>query len=167
MWVAKTTDQMEALTRPKSLWPRWSSLDILYFWGPGRVIIPLRKLVHLSCWKGSENDIFPLSRHFVFWFPLWPFCLNSSLFCSYFTFLLPLFSLSFPFPLFSFSFLPFSFTFSPCFSLHFHIFSPNDIGWYFSLPPGGEVFFLQYLGPCGNTSRCPCLYGISALIEIR
>ncbi len=39
----------------------------------------------------SENDIFPLSWHVVFRLPSWPFRLNSSLFCNYFTLLLPLF----------------------------------------------------------------------------
>ncbi len=74
-----------------------------------------------------------------------PTFLNSSLFCIYFTLLLPLFSFSFPllpfsFPFlpFSFPFLPFSFTFSPFFPSPFHIFSPNDIGWY--SPPQGGYF---------------------------
>ncbi len=62
------------------------------------------------------------------------FALILSYFCNYFTLLLPLFSFSFPFPLFSFPFLPFSFTVSPFFSSPFHIFPPNDIGWYFFLP---------------------------------
>ncbi len=50
----------------------------------------------------SENDIyspsspseiifFPLSRYVIFWLLSWPFCLNSSLFCIYFTILFPFF----------------------------------------------------------------------------
>ncbi len=98
---------------------------------------------------------FPLLWHVVFWLPLWPFCPNSSLFCNYFTLLLPLFSFSFPiffsFPFFpfyfpflpfSFPFLPFSFTFSP-FSLRLFIFfPPNDISWY--PPPRGGGYFPIY-----------------------
>ncbi len=86
---------------------------------------------------------FPLSRHVIFWLPLRPFCLNSSLFCIYFTLFLIFFPLSsFFFPLlpFSFLFLLFSFTFFLFFSSPFHIFSPNDIGWYFPLPQGGGYF---------------------------
>ncbi len=75
----------------------------------------------------------------------WPFYLNSSLFCIYFTLLLPLFSFSFPFlfhspfsfhsPFFSFPFLfiplsTFFFYIFPLFSLPIFIFfPPNDIGW--------------------------------------
>ncbi len=74
----------------------------------------------------------------------WPFCLNSSLFCIYFSLLLPLFSFSFPFlslhPISSFSF-----TFPPIFSFPFHIFPPNDISWYF--PPGGGLFSNIYSRP--------------------
>ncbi len=82
----------------------------------------------------SENDIFsPLATHCFFLLPSWPFCLNSSLFCNYFTRLLPLFSFSFPF-------LPFSFTYSPLFSSPFHIFSPK---WHRLISPsqgGGGIF---------------------------
>ncbi len=82
----------------------------------------------------------PLSQHIVFRLPSWPFCFNSSLFCIYFTLLLPLFSFSFHFPPFSVPFLPFSFIFSPFFSSPFHIFSPK---WHLLIcppPPGGGVF---------------------------
>jgi hypothetical protein len=82
----------------------------------------------------SENDIysplllkmifFPLSRHVIFKLPSWPFCLNSSLFCNYFTFT-SRFLIFFPHSSFSFPFLPFSFTFSPLVSSLFHIFSPK------------------------------------------
>ncbi len=82
---------------------------------------------------------FPLSRHVVFPLPSWPFFLNSSLFCIYFTLLLPLFSFPFPFLLFSFPFLPFSFTFSPFFLFTFSYFfpqmTPADIP-----PPRGRYF---------------------------
>ncbi len=99
----------------------WKNLRIssstpqgLYF-GPKMIFIPP---------PPSENDIFLLSRHVIFHLPSWPFFLDSSLFCIYFTLLLPLFSFSSPFSvLFSLSsfFLHF-----PTFSFHlFHIFSPK------------------------------------------
>ncbi len=71
------------------------------------------------------------------------FFLNSSLFCIFFTLLLPLFSFSFPFFPFSFPFLPFSFTFSPFFSSPFHIFSPKCHRLIFP-PSGGGGYFPVY-----------------------
>ncbi len=111
---------------------------------PTGVYISVQKL-YLSPPPFWKWYFFPLSRHIIFGLPLWLFCLNSSLFCIYFTLLLPLSSFSFPFLPFSFPFLPFSCTFSPFFSSPFHIFPPNDIGWY-SPPPGGRIF--QYIDPC-------------------
>ncbi len=101
---------------------------------------------------------FPLSQYVIFQPPSWPFCLNSSLYCNYFTLLLPLFSFSFLFLPFSFSFLPFSITFSPFFSSPFSYFFPQmtsaDI---FPPPPpqGGSIF--QYIGPWDTLSRLLCL----------
>ncbi len=67
---------------------------------------------------------------------------NSSLFCIYFTFLLPIFS-------FSFKFDPFSLT-SPFFLFPFSYFSPNGIGLYSPLGGGRAGYFPIYrpLGQC-------------------
>ncbi len=91
----------------------------------------------------SENDIYPppllkiifflLSLHVIFRLPSWPFCLNSTLFCNYFTLLLPLSHFLSPFFLFLLHFPPFSLRL-------FIFFPPNDIGWYFPPPRGGRVF---------------------------
>jgi hypothetical protein len=86
----------------------------------------------------SEIDNFPLSRCLVFQLWSWPFCLNYLLLWIYFTLLRPLFSFSYLLLPFSFLFLHFSFTFSLFLSSAFHIFSPNDIGWY--SPLGGVIF---------------------------
>jgi hypothetical protein len=71
--------------------------------------------------------IFFPSLHIVFRILLCPFCLNSSIFCNYYTFLLPIFSFSFLLSSFFFSLSPFSLAF-PLFSSLFIIFSPDDIG---------------------------------------
>ncbi len=84
----------------------------------------------------SDNDFFPIPRLLVILLLLQPFCLNFSLFAFIlpfslpFLFFFPLTSFSIPFLYFSFPFLPFSCTFSPFFSSTFHIFPPDDIGWY-------------------------------------
>jgi hypothetical protein len=109
----------------------------LYF-GPKTIFItpppPLLKII-----------FFPLSGHLVFRLPLWPFYLNSSLFCNYFTLLLPLFSFSFPFSSF---FCPLFFLFLlhfPSFSLRLFMFFPQIILADIPPPPGGEVF--SNIGP--------------------
>ncbi len=110
----------------------WHKSRGLYF-GPKTIFIPP------PFWKWY---FFPLLWHVIFRLPSWPFYLNSSLFCNYFTLLLPLFSFSFPFLPFTFPFLSPFFLFLlhfPYFSLRLFIFfPPNDIAWY--LPPqgGGE-----------------------------
>ncbi len=101
------------------------------------------KIIHIS--PPSENYIFPLSRHVGFRLLSWPFCLNSTLICIYFPLLLPLFSFSLFLFFFTLSsiFFPLSsisFTFSPFFSATFHIYSRNDIGWYFFPRGGGGIF---------------------------
>ncbi len=107
----------------------------LYF-GPKTIFIPPPLLKMLFV---------PLLWHIVFQLPLCPFCLNSSLFCNYFTLLLPLISFSFRFLPFSFPFLPFSFTFPSYFSSPFHIFSPKLHRLIFLLQRG-DIF--QYIDPC-------------------
>jgi hypothetical protein len=103
------------------------------------VYISVRKL-YLFPPPFKKLKIFPLSRHVVSRFPSWPFCLNPSLFCNYFSLSFPLFSFSFPF-------LPFSFTFPSFFSLPFHIFPPK---WHrliiFPPPQGGRGIF-RYIDP--------------------
>jgi hypothetical protein len=69
------------------------------YFGPETIFIHLPFL---------ENDIPPLLRHVVFQFLFCPFCLNFSLFCIYFTHLLPIFSLLLSPYFLSFPFLPFS-----------------------------------------------------------
>ncbi len=64
---------------------------------------------------------FPLSGHVIFRLPSRPFCLNSSLFCIYFTLLPLLLSFSYPFLCFYFIFPPFSLRL-------FIYFPPNYIG---------------------------------------
>ncbi len=100
----------------------------LYF-GPKTIFIPP------PFWKWY---FFPLSRHVVFRLPSWPFCLNSSLFCNYFTLLLPLFSFSFPF-------LPFLSLFY-LLLLHFPSFFSSPFSYFFpqmtsaDISRGGEYF---------------------------
>ncbi len=72
----------------------------------------------------SEKDIFPPLTTCHFRLLLWPFTLNSSLFCIYFTLLLPLLPFSFPFFLFLSPFFLFLLRFPP-FSLPLFIFSPQ------------------------------------------
>ncbi len=66
----------------------------------------------------------PLLQHVVFWILLCPFCLNSSLYCIYSRFLLPIFSVFLPFLLssFFFPFPPFSFPLSSFFFPAFLLF---------------------------------------------
>ncbi len=92
----------------------------LYF-GPKMIFIPP------PFWK---LYFLPLSQHVFLGLPSWPFCLNSSLFCNYFTPLFPFFSFLSPF--FLFFLLHF-----PLFSLRLFIFSPK---WHQLIfpPPGGE-----------------------------
>ncbi len=96
----------------------------------------------------SENDIYPpplfwklysypLLGHIIFWLLSWLFCLNSSLFCIYFTLLLP------PPSHFLSPFLFFLLHFSPFSLCLFIFFPPYDIGWYFS-PLGGGGYFPIY-----------------------
>ncbi len=82
---------------------------------------------------------FPLSQHVVFRLLLCPFCLNSSLFCIYFTSYFPFALFLYPFHFFLSSVLLFLINFSL-----FHIFPPNYIGWY---PPPPREYFL-YKDPC-------------------
>jgi energy-coupling factor transporter transmembrane protein EcfT len=101
---------------------------------------------------------FPLSRHVIFRLPLWPFCLNSSLFCICYTLSLPLSHFLPPFFLFCPFFL-FLLHFPP-FSLPFHIFSPK---WHRLIsPPPGELqlswnnqFRLCNTGPSATTALLP------------
>ncbi len=87
---------------------------------------------------------FPVSRHIVFRLQSWPFCLNSFLFCNYFTLLLLLSHFLSPFFLFLSPFFLFLLRFSPFFSSPFHILSPK---WHrLIILPGGGIF--QYRGPC-------------------
>jgi hypothetical protein len=96
-----------------------------------------------------ENDIFlPLpARHFLILSG--PFCLNSSLFCIYFTRLLPIFS-------FSFLFLPFSFPLFPCFfyiSPFLYLFPKMTSADISTLQGGGEVgsvFFIVWTSDTQN-----------------
>ncbi len=99
LFCAKSANDFFANIRPRGL-----------YFGPKTIFIPppLRKMIFS-----------PLSQH-VFRFPSWPFCLNSSRFCNYFTLLLPLFSFSFPFLPFSFSFF---FLLSFCFLSAFFLLS--------------------------------------------
>ncbi len=99
----------------------------------------------------SEKDIlwkwyFSPSRDTLFFaFLPGPLCLNSSLFCIYFTLLLPLFSFSFPFLPFSFPVLPFFFYIFPLFSLPLFIFfPPNHIGLIFPPLGGSGRYFPIY-----------------------
>ncbi len=91
---------------------------------------------------------FPLSWYIVFQFLSLPFCLNSSLFCIYFTLYFPFLFFfphsSFLFPLSSFYCL---LHFPPLSLPLFIFFPPNDIGWYFFLPRGVGIIF-QYIDPC-------------------
>ncbi len=111
----------------------------LYF-GPKTIFIPppppLLKMI-----------FFPLLRHIVFWLPLRPFRLNSSLFCNYFTLLLPLFPFSFPFLSFSFP-VPlssFSFYIFPLFLFAFSYFFPQVTST--DIPPPGGGGYFRILGP--------------------
>jgi hypothetical protein len=103
----------------------------------------------------------------IFFPPLVPCCFStpilaflpySSLFCIYFTLLLPLFSFSFPFLPFSFPFLPFPFTFSPFFSSPLPIFSPECHRLIFP-PPGGvsnicsSMYCIEVIAPCAFDSE--------------
>jgi hypothetical protein len=86
--------------------------------------------------------------------PSWHFCIISSLFCIYFTLLLPLFS-------FSFTFLPILSPFFLCL-LHFHpfshspfhIFPPNDLGCYSPLPLRGERGYFPVYRPLVQPEHC-------------
>ncbi len=118
--------------------------------------LPARKNQGSIFW--SENDIyspppcwkiifFPLSRHVVFWLVSWPFCLIYSLFCIYLSFHFPLslfLSLSsFFFPIPSFSNFPlFLFLFSYFFRRWYRLITPP--------PPGGCIFNILYVDPCGK-----------------
>jgi hypothetical protein len=94
----------------------------------------------------SENDIFsPLVTH-LFQLLSSPFCLNSCLFCIYFTLLLPIFSFSFRF---SSVFFPRSSFFFYIF-FPFHIFFSQMTSADFSLPQGA-IFY--YKDPCS----IPCV----------
>ncbi len=76
--------------------------------------------------------------HALFWLLLSPFCINPSLFCIYFTLLLPIFSF-FTLSSFSFSFLHFSLTLS-FFSFSLFIFFPQRTSVDISPEGGGGVF---------------------------
>ncbi len=81
--------------------------------------------------------IFSPSKH-VFWLLLCPFCLNSYLFCIYFTLLLSIF---FTLSSLSFQFLNLSRTFSIVFSSHFHTyFFLQMTSAKIPLPQGGGYF---------------------------
>ncbi len=124
---------------PPAVWNLKPAHRGLYF-GPKTIFIPLPPCLKMI--------FFPLSRHIVFRLPSWPFCLNSSLFCNYFTPLTSPFLLFFPLSSFLFSLSSIFFYIFPPFSLHLFIFCPpNDIGWYFPLPGGGGSIF-QYIAPC-------------------
>ncbi len=82
--------------------------------------------------------------------PSWPFCLNSSLFCIYFTLLLPLFS--------------FFFTFSPFFSSPSHIFQYIDPCKYMHGP--GCLHFADHNIPRYPTVRVAIAYVHIALCQI-
>jgi hypothetical protein len=90
----------------------------------------------------SKNYIFPLLRYIIFVLLLSPFCLNSSLFCIYFTLLLP--------NSFFFFLSSFFFSISP-FSLPLLIFFPHrtsaDI---FSFPRGGGGGYFPIFRPWGT-----------------
>ncbi len=88
-----------------------------------------------------DNDkFFPSAAH-CFLTPSCPICLNSSLFCTYFTLLLLIFS-------FSFSFFPLSSFLSCIFTLFLFLLPisyyppPQMTGWYF--PPGRGGYFPIY-----------------------
>jgi hypothetical protein len=112
--------------------------------GPKTIIIPFLLF---------KNDIFPplAAYGIVFLLLLCAFCPNSSLFCTYNTLLLSIFSISFPF-------LPFSFTYLSFFSSPFHISPqmtsvdiPSPLKWHlliFPLPGGGGGARFQYIEPC-------------------
>ncbi len=111
----------------------WGGYRSLYFI-PKTILIPPPTLLKMI--------FFPPLRTYCYFTPIVAFCLDSSLFCIYFTLLLPLFYFLFSLFLpFSFPIIPFSLTFSS-----FFIFFPWMPSTDIPPPRGGDISIYRTLG---------------------